>query len=80
MKMFNNYDWVILGPKDTISNKQKIFQKFFGFIEDFDLFQDIFSKYTELYGLIIIDNKLKSKKITDKIFKIDIDSFKRTKY
>ena len=34
----------------------------------FDIFQQVFSEVTEDYGVMVIDNRIHSKNITDKIF------------
>lgn len=76
-KLVKRYDWIILGSEYTLSNRKKIYNQYFSFM-DFDLFQDIFTKYTELYGLIVIDNTSPSTNPYDKIFSLDITPFKRT--
>jgi len=74
-KLVKRYDWIILGPEYILSNIKKIYNQYFSFM-DFNLFQDIFTEYTELYGLILIDNTNPSTNPSDKIFKLNINQLK----
>lgn len=65
-------DYFILGPIDTISDRKRIRELFTNFIEDFELFQQVFTQLTENYNFMVIDNTISSNKITDRIFYINL--------
>ena len=64
----SNFDYIFLLGEDFISNQKRIYEHYAGMFPTFDSFQTVFNKLTDNYGCMVIDNKVKSKKITDKIF------------
>lgn len=74
IEIYKSYDWIIFGPEYSLSNLKIIYNRYFSFMESLEQFQDLFSKLTEKYGLIVLDNKNLSNKITDKIFSLNSDT------
>lgn len=64
----SNFDYIFLLGEDFISNQKRIYEHYAGMFPTFDSFQMVFNKLTDNYGCMVIDNKIKSKKLTDKIF------------
>jgi hypothetical protein len=64
----SNFDYIFLLGEDFISNQKRIYEHYAGMFPTFNSFQIVFNKLTENYSCMVIDNKAKSKKLTDKIF------------
>ena len=64
----SNFDYIFLLGEDFISNQKRIYEHYAGMFPTFDSFQMVFNKLTDNFGCMVIDNKVKSKKITDKIY------------
>lgn len=64
----SNFDYIFLLGEDFISNQKRIYEHYAGMFPTFDSFQTVFNKLTDNFGCMVIDNKVKSKKLTDKIF------------
>ena len=67
-EMRSNFDYIFLLAEDTISNRKRLYEHYAGIFPSFDIFQQVFSDITEDYGILVIDNRIHSKNITDKIF------------
>lgn len=67
-EMRSNFDYVFLLAEDTISNRKRLFDHYAGMFPTFDIFQQVFSDITEHYGVMVIDNRVHSKNITDKVY------------
>lgn len=67
-EMRSNFDYVFLLAEDTISNRKRLYEHYAGMFPTFDIFQQVFSDITENYGIMVIDNRVHSKNITDKVF------------
>jgi len=67
-EMRSNFDYVFLLAEDTISNRKRLYEHYAGMFPTFDIFQQIFSAITQDYGALVINNRVHSNNITDKIF------------
>jgi len=64
----SNFDYIFLLAEDTISNRKRLYEHYAGMFPTFDIFQQVFSDITEDYGILVINNRIHSKNITDKVF------------
>uniref|UniRef100_A0A6C0H6Y3 Uncharacterized protein n=1 Tax=viral metagenome TaxID=1070528 RepID=A0A6C0H6Y3_9ZZZZ len=64
----SNFDYIFLLAEDIISNRKRLFDHYAGMFPSFDVFQQVFSELTDNYGVMVIDNRIHSKNITDKVF------------
>lgn len=67
-EMRSNFDYIFLLAEDTINNRKKLYEHYAGMFPTFDIFQQVFSDLTENYGMMVINNRVHSKNITDKVF------------
>jgi hypothetical protein len=67
-EMRSNFDYIFLLAEDTITNRKKLYEHYAGMFPTFDIFQQVFSDLTENYGMMVINNRVHSKNITDKVF------------
>ena len=67
-EMRSNFDYIFLLAEDIISNRKRLYEHYAGMFPTFDIFQQVFSDITEDYGILVIDNRIHSKNITDKVF------------
>ena len=64
----SNFDYIFLLAEDTITNRKKLYDHYAGMFPTFDIFQQVFSELTDNYSVMVIDNRIHSKNITDKVF------------
>jgi hypothetical protein len=64
----SNFDYIFLLAEDKINNRKRLYEHYAGIFPTFDIFQQVFSQVTDNYGVLVIDNRIQSKNITDKIF------------
>lgn len=67
-EMRSNFDYIFLLAEDTISNRKRLYEHYAGMFPTFDIFQQVFSDITENYGIMVINNRVHSKNLTDKVF------------
>ena len=67
-EMRSNFDYIFLLAEDIISNRKRLYEHYAGMFPTFDIFQQVFSSITENYGILVINNRIHSRNITDKIF------------
>jgi|UniRef100_A0A6C0ECZ2 hypothetical protein len=67
-EMRSNFDYIFLLAEDQITNRKRLYDHYAGIFPTFDIFQQVFSDLTENYGILVINNRVHSKNITDKIF------------
>jgi hypothetical protein len=67
-EMRSNFDYIFLLAEDTINNRKRLYEHYAGMFPSFDIFQQVFSEVTENYGVMVIDNRIHSKNITDKVY------------
>lgn len=64
----SNFDYIFLLAEDFISNRKRLYEHYAGMFPSFDIFQQIFLNITDNYGCMVIDNRVHSKDITNKVF------------
>jgi len=64
----SNFDYIFLLAEDITSNRKRLYEHYAGMFPTFDIFQQVFSELTENYGCMVINNRVHSKNITDKVF------------
>jgi hypothetical protein len=67
-EMRSNFDYIFLLAEDTINNRKRLYEHYAGMFPSFDIFQQVFTDITENYGMMVINNRVHSKNITDKVF------------
>jgi hypothetical protein len=67
-EMRSNFDYIFLLAEDYISNRKRLYEHYAGMFPSFDVFQQVFSELTENFGMMVINNRVHSKNITDKVF------------
>ena len=67
-EMRSNFDYIFLLAEDTISNRKRLYEHYAGMFPTFDIFQQVFTDITENYGIMVINNRVHSKNLTDKVF------------
>lgn len=67
-EMRSNFDYIFLLAEDIISNRKRLYEHYAGMFPTFDIFQQVFTDITEDYGILVINNRIHSKNITDKVF------------
>jgi hypothetical protein len=63
-----NFDYVFLLNNDIKSDRKRLYEHYAGIFPSFDVFESVFDQITEDYGVLIINNKITSKDVTDKVF------------
>ena len=64
----SNFDYIFLLGEDAVNNRKRLYDHYAGMFPTFDIFQQVFSDITENYGVMVINNRIHSKNITDKVF------------
>jgi len=64
----SNFDYIFLLAEDTITNRRKLYDHYAGMFPTFDIFQQVFTDLTDNYSVMVIDNRIHSKNLTDKVF------------
>jgi hypothetical protein len=67
-EMRSNFDYIFLLADDFISNRKRLYDHYAGMFPDFNTFQQVFLDLTENYGCMVINNRVHSKDITEKVF------------
>ena len=67
-EMRSNFDYIFLLAEDFISNKKRLYEHYAGMFPSFDVFQQVFSEVTQDYGIMVINNRVHSTDITEKVF------------
>jgi hypothetical protein len=67
-EMRSNFDYIFLLAEDFLSNRKRLYDHYASMFPTFDIFQQVFSDITEDYGVMVINNRVHSKNITDKVF------------
>lgn len=66
--MRGNLDYIFLLAEDFISNRKRLYEDYAGMFPSFDVFQQVFTELTDNYGCMVINNRVHSKNIEDKVF------------
>lgn len=64
----SNFDYIFLLGEDFISNRKRLYEHYAGMFPTFDIFQQVFNEVTADYGCMVINNKIHSKRLEDKVF------------
>jgi len=64
----SNFDYIFLLAEDITSNRKRLYDHYAGMFPTFDIFQQVFSEITANYGCMVINNRIHSTNITDKVF------------
>ena len=67
-EMRSNFDYIFLLAEDFISNRKRLYEHYAGMFPSFDVFQQVFSQVTADYGCMVINNRVHSTDITEKVF------------
>lgn len=67
-EMRSNLDYIFLLAEDFISNQKKLYDHYAGMFPSFDIFKQVFTEITQNYGIMVINNRVHSTVITDKVF------------
>jgi len=67
-EMRSNFDYIFLLAEDFTSNRKRLYDHYAGMFPDFNSFNETFSALTENFGIMVINNKIHSMDITEKVF------------
>ena len=67
-EMRSNFDYIFLLAEDFISNRKRLYDHYAGMFPSFDVFQQVFSDITADFGCMVINNRVHSTDITEKVF------------
>ena len=67
-EMRSNFDYIFLLAEDFISNQKRLYEHYAGMFPSFDIFKQVFSEVTQNYGIMVINNRVHSTNITEKVF------------
>ena len=67
-EMRSNFDFIFLLAEDFINNRKRLYEHYAGMFPDFNTFSQVFLDLTESYGCMVINNRIHSKDITEKVF------------
>ena len=67
-EMRSNFDYIFLLAEDFISNQKRLYEHYAGMFPSFDIFKQVFADVTKNYGVMVINNRIHSGNITDKVF------------
>ena len=67
-EMRSNFDYIFLLAEDFTNNRKRLYEHYAGMFPDFASFNDAFSVLTEDYGCMVINNKIHTTDITEKVF------------
>jgi hypothetical protein len=67
-EMRSNFDYIFLLAEDFITNRKRLYEHYAGMFPSFDVFQQVFSEVTQDYGIMVINNRVHSTDITEKVF------------
>ena len=64
----SNFDYVFLLGEDFINNRRKLYEHYAGMFPSRELFDQVFMQVTDNYGVMVINNRLRSNDIRKKYF------------
>ena len=64
----SNFDYVFLLGEDFINNRKKLYEHYAGMFPSRELFDQVFLQVTDDYGVMVINNRLRSSDIRKKVF------------
>ena len=73
----SNFDYVFLLGEDFINNRKKLYEHYAGMFPSRELFDQVFLQVTDDYGVMVINNRLRSSDIRKKSFGIKLKKKKK---
>tara|TARA_Y100000590_G_scaffold469872_1_gene660275 strand:+ start:848 stop:1702 length:855 start_codon:yes stop_codon:yes gene_type:complete len=67
-EMRSNFDYIFLLAEDFTNNRKRLYEHYAGMFPDFASFNDAFTVLTEDYGCMVINNKIHTTDITEKVY------------
>ncbi|ULY68517.1 putative VV A32-like packaging ATPase [Chlorella virus XW01] len=67
-EMRSNFDYIFLLAEDFKSNRKRLYEHYAGMFPSLESFEKVFSDITQNYGVMVIDNRVHSTDITEKVF------------
>ena len=67
-EMRSNFDYIFLLAEDFKSNRKRLYEHYAGMFPSLESFEKVFSEITQNYGVMVIDNRIHSTDITEKVF------------
>lgn len=67
-EMRGNLDYIFLLAEDFICNRKRLYDDYAGMFPSFDIFQQVFTELTDNYGCMVINNRVHTKNLEDKVF------------
>jgi hypothetical protein len=67
-EMRSNFDFIFLLAEDFINNRKRLYEHYAGMFPDFNTFSQVFLDLTENFGCMVINNRIHSKDIGEKVF------------
>ena len=67
-EMRGNLDYIFLLAEDFICNRKRLYDDYAGMFPSFEIFKMVFSELTDNYGCMVINNRVHSNNIEDKVF------------
>ena len=64
----SNFDYIFLLAEDFPSNRKRLYEHYAGMFPNLQVFEQVFSEITENYGVMVIDNRVHSRNIADKVY------------
>jgi hypothetical protein len=64
----SNFDYIFLLAEDFPSNRKRLYEHYAGMFPNLQVFEQVFSEITDNFGVMVIDNRVHSKNIADKVY------------
>lgn len=64
----SNFDFIFLLGEDNHKNRRKLHEEYVGMIDNYHVFNELFTQMTDNYGCMVIDNRSRSADIRNRIF------------
>jgi len=64
----SNFDYIFLLAEDFTSNRKRLYEHYAGMFPSLAIFEEVFSEVTQNYGCMVIDNRVHSRNIADKVY------------
>lgn len=67
-EMRSNFDYIFLLAEDFKSNRKRLYEHYAGMFPSLESFEKVFTEITQNYGVMVIDNRVHSTDITEKVY------------
>jgi len=64
----SNFDYIFLLGEDFTNNKKKLYDHYAGMFKTYDSFEQVFEQVTENFGVMVINNRIRTTDLTKKVF------------